>query len=296
MPARKLSSLLGTPEGLARAQGVFNIVGGAWPLVHRRSFEAFFGPKEDEWLQQTVGALLVAAGCSQVLAANSPEGHAHARRTGLGTAASLLAIDLLYVPAGRIRWTYLLDGAAEIAWIAAWLRAARKARSAATSAPSVPSHGRTGTGDVPAADRGTTAPGGRFPQSPEVRGAETGSPGSVAGDRIRTPLGRAPKGDVPVAGAGVGTARGGEEASRSEAPHMVTVAHVEQLLRTDDPGAALVAVGGRVEVVSSGESSGGLVVAEREDVLRTLPEGDRSPDALRRVARALDTAISELGG
>ena len=62
MPARKLSSLLGTPEGLARAQGVFNIVGGAWPLVHRRSFEAFFGPKEDEWLQQTVGALLVAAG------------------------------------------------------------------------------------------------------------------------------------------------------------------------------------------------------------------------------------------
>ncbi len=290
MPARKLSSLLGTPEGLARAQGIFNIVGGAWPLAHRRSFEAFFGPKEDEWLQQTVGALLVAAGCSQVLAANTPEGHAHARRVGLGTAASFLAIDLLYVPAGRIRWTYLLDGAAEIAWIAAWLRVSRKSRSA-------PSPDRTAAGDLTGlAATGGAATGGRFPRSPETRGTQEtrgtetgGAPRSVAGDRLPE-SGRPPKGDIPVAGAGVGTP------PSAASPSVVTVAHVEQLLRTDDPGAALVAVGGRVEVVSSGESSGGLVVAEREDVLRTLPEGDRSPDALRRVARALDTALSELGG
>lgn len=218
--------MLGTPAGLARAHGIFNIVGGAWPLVHRRSFEGFFGPKEDEWLQQTTGALLVSAGCSQVMAADTPEGWAHACRTGIGTAATLLAVDLAYAPVGRIRWTYLLDGVLEAAWIVAWLRMSRKI-----------SKGRVG------------------------EGAATGTSGT-----------------------------------RTAFPATVTAEHVERLLRTDAPRAALVAVGGRVEVVSSPEASGGLVVAEREDVLRTLPEGDRSPAALQRMARALNTAVSELGG
>ncbi|MEO3787683.1 hypothetical protein ABGB12_30525 [Actinocorallia sp. B10E7] len=222
---------MSTPEGLARAHGLFNIVGGAWPLVHRRSFEGFFGPKQEEWLQQTTGALLVAAGCSQVLTVGEPGGHAHARRTGLGTAATLLAIDLIYAPRGRIRWTYLLDGALEAAWIVAWLRMGRKARQAAVA---------------------------------ERRAA------------MRTPVVETP--------------------SAPASPGTVTAEHVEQLLNTDDPGAALVAVGGRIEVVSSAESSGGLVVAEREEVLRTLPAGDRSRTALQQVARALDTAVSDLGG
>ena len=126
--SRKPTWKLSTPEGLARAHGIFNIVGGAWPLAHRRSFEGFFGPKEEEWLQQTTGALLVAAGCGQVLAAGEPGGAAHARRAGLGTAATLLAIDLMYAPKGRIRWTYLLDGVLEAAWIVAWLRMGRKIR------------------------------------------------------------------------------------------------------------------------------------------------------------------------
>lgn len=236
--SRKLTSALSTPEGLARAHGIFNIVGGAWPLVHRRSFEGFFGPKHDEyqWLQQTTGALLVSAGCSQVMAAASPDGHVHARRAGLGTAATLLAIDLMYVPSGRIRWTYLLDGVLEAAWIVAWLRMSRRVRL----------------------ERITSM-------------TET-----VVVERT--------------------VERPAEPAEEAGAPGMVTVEHVEQLLGTDDPGAALVAVGGRVEVVSSSEAIGGLVVAEREDVLRTLPEGDRSPAALQRVARALDTAVSELGG
>ncbi|WP_344450240.1 hypothetical protein [Actinocorallia aurantiaca] len=226
--SRKPTWKLSTPEGLARAHGIFNIVGGAWPLAHRRSFEGFFGPKEEEWLQQTTGALLVAAGCGQVLAAGEPGGPAHARRAGLGTAATLLAIDLMYVPRGRIRWTYLLDGVLEAAWIVAWLRMGRRIR---------------------------------LDEAVERRAME--------------------------APAGV------EEA---ESPGKVTAEHVERLLDTHEPGAALVAVGGRIEVVPSAESSGGLVVAEREEVLRILPAGDRSPAALQRMARTLDTAFSELGG
>ncbi|MFI6521305.1 hypothetical protein ACIBF1_37525 [Spirillospora sp. NPDC050679] len=112
---------------LARFQGLFNIVGGAWPIVSRRSFEWVFGPKQDEWLQQTVGGLMIMAGWSQMRAAGTPEGNDHARRVGLGVATTLLAIDLIHVPRGRIRWTYLLDGAMEAAFIAAWRRAEKGA-------------------------------------------------------------------------------------------------------------------------------------------------------------------------
>ena len=38
-----------------------------------------------------------------------------ARRLGVGTAAVLAAIDLVYVPAGRISKMYLLDAAVEVA-------------------------------------------------------------------------------------------------------------------------------------------------------------------------------------
>ncbi|MFD0902129.1 hypothetical protein [Actinomadura sediminis] len=107
---------------LARAHGAFNIVGGAWPLVSMRTFEWVFGSKQDKWLERTVAGLLVSAGWSQTRASASPAGRAHARRTGLGTATTLLAIDLFYVPRGTLRWTYLLDAAMETAWIVAWCR------------------------------------------------------------------------------------------------------------------------------------------------------------------------------
>lgn len=107
---------------LALAHGAFNVVGGGWPLVSMRSFEWVFGPKADRWLEQTVAGLMVAAGWSQLRAAGTPAGREHARRIGVGTACTLLAIDLVYVPAGRLRWTYLLDAALEAAWITAWLR------------------------------------------------------------------------------------------------------------------------------------------------------------------------------
>lgn len=107
---------------VAVAQGAFNVVGGLWPLVHLRSFEWVFGPKNDVWLQRTTGGLLVSAGLTQLGAATDARGPAHARRIGLGTALTLLAVDLVYVPKGRIRPTYLLDAAMQTGWLAAWLR------------------------------------------------------------------------------------------------------------------------------------------------------------------------------
>lgn len=111
--------------GLTQAHGLFNVVGGLWPLVHRRSFEALFGAKYDRWLQYTVGGLLAGNGVVQILADNSPSGYRAARNLGISTATTLLAIDLVYAPAGRIRKTYLVDAAMEAAWLAAWARRPR---------------------------------------------------------------------------------------------------------------------------------------------------------------------------
>ena len=108
------------PVHMAKLHGALNIWGGLWPILHLRSFEGVFGPKVDRWLVYTVAGLLTSIGYSQWQAATS-ENWRHARRLGIGTAGTLLAIDLIYVPRGRIRWTYLLDAAEEVAVIVAWL-------------------------------------------------------------------------------------------------------------------------------------------------------------------------------
>jgi hypothetical protein len=109
-------------SGLAKAQAVYNIASGLWPVVHRRSFERLLGPKQDFWLVHTVAALLVANGIAQWSAGADPSRLGVARNVGLGTAASLCVIDFRYAITGRISRVYLVDAAVEIGWIALWLR------------------------------------------------------------------------------------------------------------------------------------------------------------------------------
>lgn len=104
---------------LARGHGLFNVVGGAWPLLHMRSFEAVFGRKTDHWLVQTVAGLMVANGLVQLRAA-TPDQAPEAARIGLGTATVLLLADLRYGLPGRISRMYLLDAVLEAGWVAAW--------------------------------------------------------------------------------------------------------------------------------------------------------------------------------
>ena len=112
-------------QNLARAQGLFNVTGGAWPIVSLRSFEFVYGKKRDVYLQKTVGGLLLAVGYVQLTRGDSDDHVAASRRLGLATAATLLAIDLIYIPKGEMRKTYLQDAATEIGWIVGWLRAGR---------------------------------------------------------------------------------------------------------------------------------------------------------------------------
>ncbi|MDQ0674683.1 hypothetical protein QFZ36_002244 [Pseudarthrobacter siccitolerans] len=107
---------------LARLQGGFNVINGLWPLVHMRSFEAVSGAKTDKWLVRTVSGLLITIGVEQLRAAARSGSDRSARRLGIGTAATLAAIDLIYVGKGRISKIYLLDAVVEILILQGWLK------------------------------------------------------------------------------------------------------------------------------------------------------------------------------
>ena len=120
MGSRWLGS--GSASTTARTHGAFNVVAGLWPLLHRRSFEAVLGPKQDYWLAATVALLLVGNGVAQLTAPATPDGAVSARRVGTSTAAALASVDLVNVARGRISPMYLVDAAAEIGWLWVWSR------------------------------------------------------------------------------------------------------------------------------------------------------------------------------
>ncbi|MBW8487397.1 hypothetical protein [Actinomadura parmotrematis] len=77
---------------------------------------------------------------------------------------------------------------------------------------------------------------------------------------------------------------------------MITVEHVERLLDSADPDAALVVVGGAAKVVSGAGDDAGYVVTDRADLVESLAGRERTPEVLEVLARELDTAVGELGG
>jgi hypothetical protein len=74
---------------VARAQGLFYVTSGLWPVVHYPSFEAATGPKVDRWLVKTIGGLIAAVGVA-LLAGSSRD-----RVLGVGSALVLGAVGRL---------------------------------------------------------------------------------------------------------------------------------------------------------------------------------------------------------
>lgn len=109
---------------IAWGQGAYFLLTGIWPLFGMRSFERITGPKRDRWLVKTVGGLVAVVGGALILAAwRRPAAVTDERELPLvavGSAATLAAVDVVYVARGRIAPIYLLDALAEAICLAAW--------------------------------------------------------------------------------------------------------------------------------------------------------------------------------
>lgn len=111
----------------AAIQGPVYVASGLWPILHLHSFEKLTGPKADGWLVKTVGGLLAVIGLS-LIAGGAVRGPSRAMRVlGLGSAAVLALVDVVYASRGRISTIYFADAALQTAIGAAWLAADRNA-------------------------------------------------------------------------------------------------------------------------------------------------------------------------
>jgi len=111
---------------LAIIQAVYFLITGVWPIVHLRSFVAVTGPKVDDWLVKTVGAIVTVIGVSIGIAALHGRGRGQQIEleifvVAVGSAAALGAVDVIYVLKRVIPRIYLADAVAEAILIAAWL-------------------------------------------------------------------------------------------------------------------------------------------------------------------------------
>jgi hypothetical protein len=104
-------------------QGIYYLTSGLWPILHMSSFEKVTGPKRDNWLVKTVGALITAIGSTLLFSASREPRSETARSLGISTALALIGIDSIYSIRGTIPKIYLMDAAVEAAIVAALLSA-----------------------------------------------------------------------------------------------------------------------------------------------------------------------------
>jgi hypothetical protein len=111
---------------MALGQGVIYAVSGVWPILNLPTFEKITGPKVDGWLVKTVGALIATVGVVLLSAAQRNRVTPEMAALGAGCAASLAAIDVVYVAKGRISPIYLADAVMEAGIIAGWAFAGKR--------------------------------------------------------------------------------------------------------------------------------------------------------------------------
>ena len=109
----------------AKALSAYYVATGAAPFLSRRAFEAVTGPKSEWWLVQTVALLSLSIGSAAALADRNERLTPELGWLSAAAAASFAGIDLVHVARGRIRVTYLVDAAAQLALLAAVVRDAR---------------------------------------------------------------------------------------------------------------------------------------------------------------------------
>lgn len=96
----------------AAVQGAYYVLTGPTPFISRRGFEAVTGPKQDWWLVETVGGIVTVVGAALF--------STQSRLLGVGSAAVLGAIDVVYVWRRAISPVYLVDAAIQGVCLALW--------------------------------------------------------------------------------------------------------------------------------------------------------------------------------
>ncbi len=106
---------------LAIMQGSYYFATGLWPILSMGTFEKVTGPKTDDWLVKTVGALIAVTGGTLLVSGlgNGPSNDL--QLLAAGNAAALAVVDVTYVARGRISRIYLLDAVLELALLAGWM-------------------------------------------------------------------------------------------------------------------------------------------------------------------------------
>jgi hypothetical protein len=110
------------------AQSAYYLATGMLPFVSRRAFEAVTGRKREWWLVQTTGALVTVIGGALASATARRRVTPELLAVATGSAATLGAIDVIYVARRRIAPTYLLDAAVQAALLVSIRRALRTQR------------------------------------------------------------------------------------------------------------------------------------------------------------------------
>jgi hypothetical protein len=96
---------------ILRIQGAYYVATGVWPWLSIATFEAVTGPKVDDWLVQTVGALAAAIGLTLVVAGRRPALSPDAKLLSVLSAVAFGGVDVLFVFNGTISSIYLADAA-----------------------------------------------------------------------------------------------------------------------------------------------------------------------------------------
>ena len=107
-------------------QGLYFLATGIWPLLSMRTFEKVTGPKVDRWLVKTVGVLVAVIGVSLLADGRRPSRGSQV--LGVGSAAALGGVDVVYSLRGRISKIYLLDAVLEALLVTLWAVGGRRPR------------------------------------------------------------------------------------------------------------------------------------------------------------------------